>query len=113
MEDEHKTTVVNVRKEKYDVYIGRYNGRYSGMNPEKGYFGNPFPVGIFGLEQCLRTFKYYFDFRIATDPEFKRRILELKGKSLGCFCVDSPVDNIREHKVCHGEIIKEYLDGQK
>lgn len=92
------TRVVNIYKEKYDVYIGRA-GRGS-----DGYFGNPFTLlgKLDGdREECLRLFREYFVKRISEDPEFKRRVLELKGKTLGCFC---------KPKQCHGDVYVEYLD---
>jgi Domain of unknown function (DUF4326) len=35
------------------------------------------------------------------DPEFKRRILALKGKRLGCFC---------QPEACHGDVIADWLN---
>ena len=43
----------------------------------------------------------YFGNKIDNDPIFKARILELKGKTLGCFCKPNS---------CHGDIIAEYLN---
>ncbi|HSY75242.1 MAG TPA: DUF4326 domain-containing protein [Bacteroidia bacterium] len=92
-----KTRVVNIKSgASYDVYIGR-----AGQGRD-GYFGNPFrlkagePRGA-----TLEKYKAYFHERLFTDPEFKRRVLELKGNTLGCFCVPAP---------CHGHIIAEYLN---
>lgn len=91
-----KTKVVNIYKEPYDVYIGRLGkGR-------DGYFGNPFilkkgdPKG-----STLDKYKVYFEERLQTDSEFKERILNLKGKVLGCFC---------KPNACHGDIIADYLN---
>ena len=90
------TQVVNLYKQDYDVYIGRA-GR--GKN---GYFGNPFtlkkgqPKG-----STLEQYKEYFYNRIKTDPKFKKKIHQLKDKTLGCFCKPHP---------CHGDIIVEYLN---
>jgi hypothetical protein len=90
------TNVVNIRNSRYDVYIGRA-GR-----GEDGYFGNPFrlrynePRGA-----TIERYREYFYNRLKTDPEFKRRIHLLKGKTLGCFC---------KPNACHGDVIKEYLD---
>jgi hypothetical protein len=90
------TKVVNIRNERYDVYIGRA-GR-----GQDGYFGNPFRL------ECSETrgatidrYRKYFYNRLETDPEFKKRIHALKGKTLGCFC---------KPNACHGDVIKEYLD---
>lgn len=90
------TSVVNLLRDKYDVYIGRAG------HGQDGYFGNPFvlkpgePRGA-----TLAKYKDYFLQRIETDPEFKRRVLELQGKRLGCFC---------KPQSCHGDIIAHYLN---
>lgn len=49
----------------------------------------------------IEKYRRYFYERIKYDPVFKERIIELKGKTLGCFCKPFP---------CHGDVIKEYLD---
>jgi hypothetical protein len=91
-----KTIVVNIRFSGYDEYIGR-----AGKGKD-GYFGNPFPL-IQGQPRgsTLVAYKAYFDERINSDPEFKRRVLELKGKRLGCFCKPA---------ACHGDVIADYLN---
>lgn len=74
------TTVVNLFKEQYDQYIGRAG------KGQDGYFGNPFPLLASETRGAtIERYKKYFDNRIATDEEFKQRILALKGKTLGCF----------------------------
>jgi hypothetical protein len=91
-----KTKVVNIRYEDYDVYIGRA-GR-----GQDGYFGNPFPLEAGQARGAsLDKYRAYFHERLKTDPEFRRRIHGLKGKTLGCFCKPYP---------CHGDIIAEYLE---
>lgn len=91
-----KTTVVNIRRNEYDVYIGRA-GR-----GQSGYFGNPFPLmNKSARGSTLERYREYFNNRIKTDPEFKEKIHSLKGKRLGCFCKPHP---------CHGDIIAEYLE---
>lgn len=91
-----KTVAVNIYKEKYDVYCGR-----AGKGKD-GYFGNPFVLQK-GESRGETISKYteYFYKRLETDPEFKRRVLELKGKRLGCFC---------KPQACHCDIIAEYLN---
>ena len=96
------TTVVNLRTgEPYDVYIG---GPGKG---EDGYFGNfAAPLlysGKMTREECLDIYRRYFAFRVKTDPEFRRRLLELRGKRLGCFCSPLP---------CHGSVIAAWVDAQ-
>lgn len=91
-----KTRTVNLRQEAYQVYIGRAG------KGQDGYFGNPFPLGSGESRgSSLEKYRAYFLDRLATDPEFKRRVHALKGKTLGCFCKPHP---------CHGDIIAEYLD---
>jgi len=87
-----KTRVVNALKERYDVYIGRPGRGLAGP------FGNPFKVGRDGArEECIEKYRAYFYKRLEEEPEFKKAVLELKGKVLGCFC--------KPFLACHGDII--------
>lgn len=88
-----KTTVVNIYRDEYDVYIGR-----AGKGQE-GFFGNPYNSG--SKEDNIKLFRKYFYDRIKTDANFAKRVQQLKGKRLGCFCAPKP---------CHGNIIAEYLN---
>ena len=91
-----KTTVVNIRRDDYEVYIGRAG---KGLD---GYFGNPFRLGSESQRQeILERYAAYFYNRLERDPEFKRRVLQLKTKVLGCFCAP---------RACHGDVIAKYLD---
>jgi len=91
-----QTIVVNIYKERFDVYIGR------GGRGEDGYFGNPFRMeNGTTREDAIQKFQKYFSERIEKDSEFRRRVLELKGKKLGCFC---------KPKACHGDVIAEWLN---
>ena len=95
MTQDGKTRVVNLRQEDYDVYIGRA-GR-----GQDGYFGNPFPLGRQSRGATIERYRGYFLNRLRTDERFARRVRELKGHTLGCFCKPHP---------CHGDVIAEYLD---
>lgn len=104
-----KTYVVNVYKEMYDVYIGRARERtplYPVTAGLDGYFGNPFDLknrrDDEERKKVLEQYREYFEFRLQEDPEFKEKILSLRGKRLGCFCAP---------KLCHGDVIAEYLNG--
>jgi len=92
-----KTNVVNIRTSgSYDVYIGR-----AGKGKD-GYFGNPFKLNSFEPRgTTIEPYRKYFYDRLETDSDFKNRIYELKGKTLGCFC--------KPHE-CHGDVIAEYLN---
>lgn len=103
------TRIVNIKFEEFDLYIGRPG------KGQSGYYGNPHNIGYCKIckkehdrEECLKEYKKYFYNRINNDPKFKEKILELKDKTLGCFC-KTPLDPTIK---CHGDIIKEYLDGQ-
>ena len=98
------TRVVHLRREAYDVYIGR-----AGQG-EDGYFGNPFRVGAV-CTRCrqlhpdagstLPCYRAYLYARLSSDSEFYWRVVHLKGKVLGCFCKPGP---------CHGDVIIEWLE---
>lgn len=105
MNEKLLTSVVNVHKTKmYDVYVGRAG------KGQSGYFGNPVKSNS-KCEFCdevhrepgetLDCFKMYFTYRVTNDPEFRKHVLSLKGKILGCFC---------KPKVCHGDIIAEWVN---
>lgn len=91
--DTPKTTVVNIRTQSCDIYIGRAG------HGQDGYFGNPFKNSTRAIN--IAQYKTYFYLRLLHDPEFKRRVHELKGKKLGCFCHSLP---------CHGDVIADYLN---
>ena len=90
------TNVVNIRISEYDVYIGRAG------KGQDGYFGNPFRLRANESRGAtIDRYREYFYDRLETDPDFKNRIHELKGKTLGCFC---------KPDACHGDVIAEYLN---
>ncbi|MCE5309666.1 MAG: DUF4326 domain-containing protein [Acidobacteriales bacterium] len=88
------TRVVNLRREPYDVYIGR-PGR-----GQKGPWGNPFTLGRDGDRAAvLAKYRRW----LLSHPELVERARrELKGKTLGCFC--KPL-------ACHGDVLAELIDG--
>lgn len=83
------TRVVNIRREKPDVYIGRGSP-----------WGNPFRIGTHGNRQ--QVIELHWDWicgripgpRGETPPSFARIRSELAGKTLGCYCAPKP---------CHGD----------
>lgn len=84
------TRVVNLRREAYDVYVGR-----------PGPFGNPFAM----TESRSRTeaIELYRGWALA-QPDLVRRIRrELRGKVLGCFC---------KPQACHGDVLVEIAEGR-
>ena len=99
-----RTRVVNLRKEPYDIYIGRAG------KGQDGYFGNPIARGKscpvcgkihLAAGDTIPCYECYFKRRIKEDEKFFRRIMELGGKTLGCFCKPGPG---------HGDVIAFYVD---
>lgn len=79
--------VVNIRREWYDVYIGR-----------PGQWGNPFEIGKDGnREEVIEKYRQW----IQTQPRLLAQLPMLKGKRLGCFC---------KPKACHGDVLMELLN---
>ena len=99
-----KSTVVNIRSEECEVYIGRKKG-------EPNHFGNPFQIGKDGSRQeVIRKFREWIN-GIAyqnVEPERRQWILQnlhlLEGKKLGCYC---------KPQSCHGDVYVEILDRMK
>jgi hypothetical protein len=78
--------VVNLRKKKYDIYIGRGSK-----------WGNPFVIGRDGgRDEVIEKYKQY----ILNKSELLKCLPELNGKILGCFC---------KPKACHGDILVELV----
>ena len=95
------TKVVNIRREPYEEYIGRAG------HGQDGYFGNPHSIGYCRVckknhnrGQSIEAFREDFYNRVAMDKQFRRRVLELRGKTLGCFC--KPLK-------CHGDVYVEWI----
>lgn len=79
-----ETTVVNTRKEKCDVYIGRGS-----------IWGNPFKISdTCTREQACAKFREW----LPKQPRLMEALHSLKGKKLGCFC---------KPKECHGDFLCE------
>ena len=79
--------VVNQRDEHYDVYIGRGS-----------FWGNPYKIGAEGTrEEVIAKYEKYLWILCKEDREtMVKKLLELEGKVLGCYCKPLP---------CHGDII--------
>lgn len=89
-----RTKVINIKEtNNFDVYIGRAGNGYD------GYFGNPFKEST--RSRSIELFKNYALHKINTDSEYRNRIKELHGKTLGCFC---------KPKDCHGDVLAEIAD---
>lgn len=86
--------VVNKYKEDYDVYIGRGS-----------LWGNPFKIGADGTrEEVIEKFRLYLWEQIKAGRISKEQLVELEGKTLGCFCTP---------QACHGDIIVKAVNWAK
>ena len=85
------TRVVNLRREGYDVYIGRGSG-------ERGKWGNPFAIGRDGTrEEVIAKYREY----IVGRPDLLAQLRNLRGKRLGCFCKPA---------ACHGDVLVDLIE---
>ena len=81
------TRVVNLRKEKYDIYIGR---------PSR--YGNPYIIGRDGTrEEVIAKYREY----VLGNKELLESLPDLKDKVLGCYC---------KPQKCHGDILVELIN---
>ena len=81
--------VVNLRKDKYDIYIGRGSK-----------WGNPFIVGKDGSrDEVISKYEAY----LMSHPTLTQDLPELIGKTLGCFC---------KPKACHGDVLKRMVEDE-
>ena len=84
--------VVHCKKDRYDVYIGR-------AVPRGGFkasiWGNPFKLGKDSTrEEVMKKYRAW----LLANPDLLKRLPELKGKILGCWCAP---------EACHGDILSE------
>jgi hypothetical protein len=88
------TRVVHVRKEPFDVYIGRACKEFS-----ESLWHNPFQLGFDGTRKAV--LQKYRDY-LSTRPDLIARLHELRGLTLGCWC--------KPKYACHGDILAELAD---
>lgn len=82
--------VVNVKKQKCDIYIGRGSK-----------WGNPFIIGKDGSrKEVIKKYENY----LLNNNKLLEQIDELNDKILGCFCKPLP---------CHGDVLIKLLKEKK
>ena len=95
----NKTTVVNVRRDEYDVYIGRAN---KSIGEPESIFHNPFPISkVHTREEVIRMYEWHILKLMDESKEFAEELLKLKYKRLGCWCAPKP---------CHGDVLVKILE---
>lgn len=103
-----------------NVYIGRRgvvfvkvdNGRVR-WPPQDSIWANPYkvqsgPVATgYTRDEAIQLYRAYIMRKLDADPELRKKLLELRGKTLGCWCVG---DNDCESITCHGQVLIELID---
>lgn len=98
VEEAQETRVINIRNAPRGwennpqyVYIGRAG------KGQDGYFGNPFKLSKHEERGAtLARFEAHARRLLDTDIEYRRRVRDLYGKTLVCFCHPQP---------CHGDVL--------
>jgi Domain of unknown function (DUF4326) len=103
--EQNKTVIVNLHHNKRcDIYCDR-----------RSIFGNPYDYIKLGItrDEACELFIPYFKNKL-TNPAFRAKVLELKGKILGCWCqCNPPCTNSKcKHYRCHLETIVKFLDNE-
>ena len=91
-----RTRVVHLKKEPFDVYIGRPCPDF----PKGSVFANPFRIGPDGSRGAVIE-KYRR--HAQADPGIQAALPTLRGRTLGCWC---------KPEECHGDVLVEMLEGQ-
>ncbi len=93
-----QTTVVNLRNDDFDVYIGRGSKWGNPFSHLDRLFPNPNLIWVESRQVAVDRYREY----IEDHPELMEDLHELRGKRLGCYCAP---------KQCHGEVLAELADG--
>lgn len=94
---------------RYDVYVGRGNGRH-GLRGHA--FQNPYRIGAHGArEEVLEKFESLLRDYLLLDGGNRRVLLDLQGETLACWC--APKDGVLttdDETVCHAQILLRLAD---
>lgn len=98
-------SVVNIRgktKEEMKgiIYIGRVNVRKKLLESR---FANPYKLDSKLASERINVvmnYSYFFYGKMKSEPDFLKKALTLRGKTLGCWC---------KPYICHGDIIVNFL----
>jgi len=107
------SSLVDIHKKKgkrpyFDVYIGRQNNIY-GL--KWSIWSNPFKIGIDGTrKEVLEKYRDHIIKMLFYNPVLQKKLSELKGKILGCWCVTTKE---LEPLVCHGQVLMKLIREKK
>lgn len=105
--------VVHIKKDPYNLYIGRAGNRTTSK------WGNPYRIGDphpdtgepITRDDSLTLFKHYI--LRGAGRRLLRDIGELDNQILGCFCAPKGGVGIHDPLVCHGQILLELLEHRR
>ena len=107
MRDSSKTYVVHVKKEEYDVYIGRPS-KWANPYTHKELDKTLAKEQVSSRKEAIQKYEWYLN-----ESGLIKDIEELRGKILGCWCCDSPSDGSEKSPVCHGQVLAKILNQNK
>lgn len=90
-----KTRVVNLRRESYDVFIGRGSEFGNGYTHRLSMHLSVIAV-VDTVEEAIERYRVDLWKRLQTDDDFLHRVASLYGRTLGCYCKPRP---------CHGDVL--------
>lgn len=92
--------IINVKSGKsYDIYCGRANKTY---NLESSIWANPFVIGRDGdRKQVINKYRLW----INSQPDLLRKLSEIKGKRLACWC-NYPIED------CHLSVLHDLANSK-
>lgn len=97
--------VVHCKKESYDVYIGRGRGSV---------WGNPFRIGANADGDRDEVIEKYTEWIVRGEGRpLLRRLGELEGKTLGCWCAGHGGLTADDELICHGQILLKLLEHRR
>jgi hypothetical protein len=70
-------------------------------------WANPFKIGKDGgRDEVISKYERYLDDQLETNPELRDELIQLNGKSLGCWCVNKVCFGCETEPVlCHGQVL--------
>jgi hypothetical protein len=103
-----RTTVISVRGRNHAVLLADPGFVYVGRAVrwtqwEASIWGNPFIAGEYEGDNAAERYRRY----VLSRPELMRRLGELRGKTLGCWCGSYP-ENL--YLGCHAVVLAELAD---
>ena len=86
-----------------DIYIGR-SWNFGGWKLKKSKYHNPYSIKSCNgdIQLCLNKYENY----LLNNKALMDGLIDLKGKTLGCFCKKNNDQSIP----CHGDILVKYIN---